>query len=70
MASGAICLSTPMDFGTPWFDHVPIVANSSSSIVNAIRAGSKFADQSRGSTGTGVAISDPVTIGTMSDRSS
>lgn len=37
MACGALCLSTPMDFGRPWIDHLPIVANSPKSIVGAVR---------------------------------
>lgn len=37
MACGAICVSTPIDFGRPWVDHVPIEANSATSIVNALQ---------------------------------
>jgi glycosyltransferase involved in cell wall biosynthesis len=37
MACGALCISTPMDFGRPWIDHIPIIANSTRSIVEAIR---------------------------------
>lgn len=37
MACGALCLSTPMDFGSPMVDHIPILANSSASIVQAMR---------------------------------
>jgi hypothetical protein len=36
MACGALCVSTPMDFGRPWVDHLPIIANSARSIVSAI----------------------------------
>ena len=36
MACGALCLSTPIDFGTPMVDHVPILADSSTSIVQAM----------------------------------
>ncbi len=36
MACGAICLSTPIDFGEQWVDHIPIVANSVQSIIERI----------------------------------
>jgi glycosyltransferase involved in cell wall biosynthesis len=38
MACGAVCVSTPMDFGRPGLDHVPIIANSAKSIVSAIES--------------------------------
>ena len=37
MATGALCVSTPMDFGKPWVDHIPILAKSSDSIVHAMK---------------------------------
>jgi glycosyltransferase involved in cell wall biosynthesis len=36
MASGALCISTPMDFGKPMVDHIPILAYSTESIVSAV----------------------------------
>ena len=36
MACGAVCVATPMDFGEPGTDHIPILANSTESIVRAI----------------------------------
>jgi glycosyltransferase involved in cell wall biosynthesis len=36
MASGALCVATPMDFGQPGVDHLPILANSSDSIVRVM----------------------------------
>jgi glycosyltransferase involved in cell wall biosynthesis len=58
MASGALCVATPMDFGLPGVDHIPILANSSESICEAmekvfalrdrtpfLRAGSQTASQ-------------------------
>lgn len=46
MASGAICLSTPIDFGRPMIDHIPILAHSTASIVRG--AESFFAGHNRG----------------------
>jgi hypothetical protein len=36
MASGALCVATPMDFGRPGIDHLPILASSSHSIVRTM----------------------------------
>ncbi len=37
MASGVLCVATPMDFGQPGVDHIPILANSSDSIVRVMQ---------------------------------
>ncbi len=37
MASGAVCLSTPIDFGRPMVDHIPILPCSARSIVEAMK---------------------------------
>ena len=36
MACGALCVSTPIDFGCAGVDHIPILAHSTGSIVNAV----------------------------------
>lgn len=36
MACGSLCIATPMDFGRPMVDHIPIQAHSHESIVNAV----------------------------------
>lgn len=36
MASGTLCVSTPIDFGRPGIDHIPIHPHSTSSIVEAL----------------------------------
>lgn len=36
MACGAVCVSTPIDFGRPGNDHVPILAHSAESIVSEV----------------------------------
>jgi hypothetical protein len=47
MASGALCLATPMDFGEPGVDHVPILANSTGSIVDAMEQALALRDRRR-----------------------
>jgi glycosyltransferase involved in cell wall biosynthesis len=47
MASGALCLATPMDFGQPGVDHVPILANSTESIVHAMEQVFALRDRQR-----------------------
>lgn len=37
MACGALSLSTPIDYGEPWFDHIPIEVNNPDSIAEAVR---------------------------------
>lgn len=37
MACGAISISTPIDYGQHWVDHIPIAVNSPNEIKNAIR---------------------------------
>ena len=36
LASGTLCLATPMDYGCPEIDHLPIQANSTASIVDVM----------------------------------